>query len=443
MNIKIKSSIITLMRHLGVWDAYLYLQEKVADWRIPVCKRRYARHLKRLQGKSRSEKIRVLFIVSEIAKWKEQRLYEAMERSGFIEAVVGLSAWNRQQEHNCSNDELVKVHERAEVFFDRLGDRHVRTVTVENGKRVFADLSTFHPDIVFYTEPWGPCKRQDPWTVSKYALTLYVPYFTPNYGFLEWDCHHIFHRLLYGFFSLNQRWCDVYEKSLNKKAHAVKFIPAGHPGLDFYADATPHEDSLKYVIYAPHCSIPDPHCENQLERYSTFDWNHKEILEYAKSHAYLNWVFKPHPLLKEMALNTGLMSEEELREYYDEWQKIGIVCEDGDYPKLFMQSRAMITDCGSFLTEYGATGKPIIHLICADNKFKPIFLMKDLYDTYYKVHDLDEMYSTFKVILEKGQDFNRESRIKEAVNAGIVNSNSSAAIVDFIKHISSRGGDNA
>lgn len=443
MIIKIKLFIIGMMRRLGIWKLYLSLCDVIADFQVALCRRRYAKHIERLRSKPKGEKIRVLFIVSEIAKWKEQKLYEEMERSGVIEPIVGLSAWNMQNEYNCSNEELVRTHQRAEEFFDRLGVRHIRTVKVENGKRVFTDLSDYSPDIVFYTEPWGPCKKQDPWSVSKYAITLYVPYFTPNYGKLEWDCHLIFHRQLYGYFCLNEAWGKVYEESLNKRPHSVRFIPVGHPGLDFFSKAADSSDTAGYVIYAPHFSIPDPKKGDQEERYSTFDWNHREILEYAKRHPELKWVFKPHPLLRKAVVRTGLMSEEEVAEYYAEWARIGIICEDGNYQELFIRSRAMITDCGSFLTEYGATGKPVIHLICADNRITPIFLMRDLYDAYYQVHDLCEMKAVFKNVLEDGNDPMRDRRCKEASRAGIVNSNASSEIVKFIKDIAGRNSENA
>ena len=103
----------------------------------------------------------------------------------------------------------------------------------------------------------------------------------------------------------------------------------------------------------------------------------------------------------------------------------------------------MITDCGSFLTEYGATGKPVIHLICADNRITPIFLMRDLYDAYYQVHDLCEMKAVFKNVLEDGNDPMRDRRCKEASRAGIVNSNASSEIVKFIKDIAGRNSENA
>ena len=109
--------------------------------------------------KPKGDKIRDLFIVSEIAKWKEQTLYEAMERSGNLYPIVGISAWNNQSAKHLAANEYEQVQIRAEAFFDKMGDRHVRTVTIENGEWVYHDLSEFKPDIVFYTEQWSPCPK--------------------------------------------------------------------------------------------------------------------------------------------------------------------------------------------------------------------------------------------------------------------------------------------
>ena len=414
---------------LHVHGLYTWLRENKTAIKALVCKIRYARHIRRMRAKPKGEKIRVLFIVSEIAKWKEQKVYEVMERSGIFEPIVGLSAWNRQL--SLSPAELDAVHNRAEIFFERLGDQTVRTVMVDGDKKVYRDLSEFKPDIVYYTEPWSPCEKQDPWTVSKFALTVYTPYFTPNYGVLSLDCHQLVHRLLYAYFTLNEAWSNAYRRSLRFVAHSTKFVPTGHPGLDFFANAPNIRPRKNSVIYAPHFSFYNPNQPDYPQRYSTFDKNRNEILSYAKQHPEFNWVFKPHPLLREWIKSSGLMSQKEVDYYFSEWAKIGVVCEAGDYQDLFLDSFAIITDCGSFLTEYGATGRPVIHLICSANKYTPTHLIKRLYDTYYQVHSIDEMQAIFGLVLENRKDPMKERRLAEARNAGILNSNAAHCIKHY------------
>ena len=424
------------LKKLGLYDfLFTTVFENRLLFKVIICRIRYKRLLKVAKRKPKDRKIRVLFIVSEIAKWKEQSLYEGMESSGQFYPVVGLSAWNRQ--NGLSNAELDAVHSRAEAFFDKLGNRHVRTVTVDGCRKVFHSLSEFNPDIVFYTEPWSPCERQNPDDVSKFALTYYVPYFVPNYGIISWDCHQRFHQLLHGYFCLSQEWCDLYRSSLRFTAHATKFIPAGHPALDYCYRNRDRKPQMDYVIYAPHYSFPHKN-RKHVQTYGTFEWNGLKILEYAESHPEIKWVFKPHPVLWITVIEEGFMTEQELRSYYARWRKVGIVCEDSDYQEYFLESRCMITDSGSFLSEYGATERPIIHLICAQNQFVPIKVSKDVYDTYYQVHNLDELYDALKLVVEERQDPNKKVRCAAVRNAGLSDRDASANIINYLLGVFNR-----
>ena len=67
------------------------------------------------------------------------------------------------------------------------------------------------------------------------------------------------------------------------------------------------EKEKKYVIYAPHWSIDD-----NRTNYATFEWNGKYILEYAKKHPEIKWIFKPHPSLKLRLETQKIMTNEEI-----------------------------------------------------------------------------------------------------------------------------------
>jgi len=408
--------------------------------RILSCKMRYAKQVCRIRRKAKNgEKIRVLFIVSEVAKWKEQKLYEAMARSAEFEPIVGISAWNSQCEELCSNEELIKVHSDAEMFFEKLGDNYIRTVKIVDGKRVVSDLREFSPDIVYYTEGWGPCWKQDSECVSRFALTCYTPYFVDSYDVVQQECHLDVHIFLWRFFCLADFWKKHLRASFGCFDHVVKFIPAGHPALDFFSSQKERAPKGNCVIYAPHCSVPNPKYDYFIQYFGTFDWNGYAILEYAKQHPEIKWIFKPHPLFRatltgKMRCNgEGIMTDKEVDEYFAEWSKIGTVCIDGDYQDLFLDSRVLITDCGSFLTEYGSTGRPLIHLICSKNCRIPVPPLKRLFDSYYQVRNLDEMNDVFRIVLEEEKDPKRESRLDAVKKAGIADVNASENIVNYLR----------
>lgn len=410
---------------------YRLFVENRQSFKAWACAWRYRRLCKLARQKPKGDKIRVLFIVSEIAKWKEQSLYEAMEKSGSFFPIVGISAWNNQSEKRLTANEYEAVQIKCEEFFDKLGDRHVRTVTIEDGRWVYHELREYRPDIVFYTEQWCPCPKQHPYDVSSYALTCFLPYYVPDFGITQIDCHSEVSRMSWTYYCLNDNWKKLYRKSLWCVSYATKFVASGHPALDkFYygRNRTPKDG---YVIYAPHFAFP---WKGSWDRYliGTFEWSGLPMLEYAESHREFKWIFKPHPVLKRTLKESGLMTDSEIADYYGRWEKIALVSTDADYQDLFLESLVLITDCGSFLPEYGSTGRPVIRLICDKNKHVPPKAAKRIYDTYYNVHTLDELWATLKLVVEDRKDPNAKIRHSAVRGARLAQEDASSNIVKYI-----------
>ena len=126
------------------------------------------------------------------------------------------------------------------------------------------------------------------------------------------------------------------------------------------------------------------------------------------------------------------MSESEVEGYSREWESIGTACYTADYVKLFLSSRAIITDCGSFLTEYAATGRPIIRLLRNDAFYGPHPSLKKLYATYYETRSKAELGRLLKLVVLNGKDPLREIRQLEARNAGLIKEDSAVEIVRSI-----------
>ena len=239
------------------------------------------------------------------------------------------------------------------------------------------------------------------------------------------------------YFCLGNSWANLYRRSLFLTCHSCRFAATGHPALDWFNHESDRQPKEGFVIYAPHFSFPHP-LQGEFYTIGTFDWNGLQILEYAEAHPEIKWVFKPHPILRGLLSKFGIMSREEVDDYYDRWERIGIACYDADYQELFLESRVMITDSGSFLPEYGSTGRPVIRLICAKNKHIPPRAARDVYDTYYNVRNLDEMYSTFKMVIEEKCDPNREKRLEAVRAAGLNGCNASANIINYLLEIFNR-----
>ena len=102
----------------------------------------------------------------------------------------------------------------------------------------------------------------------------------------------------------------------------------------------------------------------------------------------------------------------------------------------------MITDCCSFLTEYFATGKPLIHLISPKRKITPMPPMSEMFDCFYKANDLKEMFMLFDKLIINNDDPMKEKRVKVLKKLNLLGNNAAQNIVDdLIKTIKGENND--
>ena len=118
------------------------------------------------------------------------------------------------------------------------------------------------------------------------------------------------------------------------------------------------------------------------------------------------------------------MNAEEIENYWNEWKNIGLVYEGGDYMDLFANSKAMISDCGSFLTEYLLTNKPLIRLVSKNAcPYNPS--AKKVVSAYYSASNLEELYKLLDKVILKNEDTMQDKR-EEIIKELHLNSNNAA-----------------
>ncbi len=338
-------------------------------------------------------KIRVCFLVSENQKWNAQSIYDAMEKSeDFYPFVVVVT----------KKFDVVDMDAfRENVKFFRNCCKNVE-VGINEQTNQSIDLKLFKPDIVFYQQPWGIFDNQTPFHILGSALPYYFPYSIGNVN-----------KCLEGFagFYLSLRRHFVFSEEEKQQCMNIygcvdsATLVVGHPKLDVYNDYEEGNFQKKYTIYAPHFSF----YKDSLLNYGTFDWSGKYVLAWAKSQPELNWVFKPHPQLKKTLLDTGVMTKDEVEQYYQDWEDLGKCYDYGNYFDLFKNSRCLITDCGSFLTEYFPTKNPVIHLRNPRGVDYSVN-NKKIMQTYYDVWNIEQLRFQLDEILLKGKDPKREKR---------------------------------
>ena len=369
--------------------------------------------LKKLKNKS---VLNVIFYVYDESKWKSQSVYDLMEQDDRFNPMIVVTK-NCAVEGNANyqtSEDVKKCYE----FFKNKGANVEFGYDIEQAE--FIPFEKFNPDIIIYSHPWYVYKTQGPVICSKFALTFYIPYFIPASE--QWHEYGLrFHQYLFRHYVPTDLVKGFYSKNMPNGGKSLKVV--GHPILDNYTNN--QQKDKKYTIYAPHWTV----CGDNL-RFGTFDWSGAKILDFAKAHPELNWVFRPHPLMYNFMQTSGFMLKEEVDKYFDEWKKIGIYSHGGDYTDLFNESCAMITDCGSFLTEYFVTENPVIHLV--SDKFTPNMTIKEIDKTYYTAHNWEEAEKHLNEILLNKNDYKKSDRINLLQKLNLKNSCSAKRIVDDI-----------
>lgn len=370
--------------------------------------------LKRLKNKLESgEKLRVVFHVYDETKWKCQSLYELFDNdSRFIPQILvsKTAAANPENPSYQSVNDVKRVYE----YFKNKGLNAEYAYDTESEK--FIPFEKFSPDIIFYQHPWYVETTQGPVVCSKFALTGYIPYFF-SIEPIQIDCGLRFHKYVESYYILDEYTKQRYEEIADLKNLKV----VGNPYLDYFGKNEAEEK--EYVIYAPHWTFA-----GKGVALGTFEWSGNFMLEYAKAHPEIKWIFKPHPLLFKALSDNNFMTKEEAENYYNEWGKIGIKYESGDYLGLFEKSKMMITDCSSFLGEYFMTQNPLIHLMSQSPQFNNS--KNPILKTFYRAYSLDDMKTLLETLPQN--DTKKDLRAEVFEQSGLKGNNASQKIVDDI-----------
>lgn len=372
----------------------------------------------------RGEKLNVAFYIYDETKWKTQSVYDLMEKSEHFTPHIFVSKINAPKNNYNHKDKsaLIPVYN----FFKNKNMRVQYAYDFEKDFWIpFEDMNP-RPDIIYYCHPWYIYKTQGPVMASKYALTCYSEYSVPA-SLHPQEYYLRFHRYIGTQYVLNDIIKNYFSANMKNRGKNLKV--AGHPILDyFYLNKDTEFEDKKYIIYAPHWSVGN----NNVLRWGTFLETGEFILEYAKKHPEQNWLFKPHPCLKGYLLAENIWSEEKIEKYWSEWEKIGTIYESGDYLKLFMESEAMLTDCGSFKSEYFMTQKPQFFLKSNRNPvgFNPN--VEKINKTSYEASTKEELEFILNEVLVKKNDFKKDLRKKLYNECGYKDMYCAKNIVDDI-----------
>lgn len=340
------------------WNIHTSWNDVVADAkkRLKTCI--YDRRIHDIEDMVfRKERIKVVFFIINLGMWKNDKLFRLfLDSDRFDPYIVTFPQRNDDPETFRKNQKELRGHFEAKGFPFIEG--------YDFSKNEYFDLVGFAPDILFYVQPYGVGGEE--YSVDKFmrhSLFAYIPYGIPLNDIPK----------LYNQLYKNICWRLFYPTEYSKKREKERLYTrrdnitvCGFPFADYLADASSCRDwkhrgtDLKRVIWAPHHSV----LKSDVLDYSTFLEIADGMLELAERYSSkVQFVFKPHPLLKEKLCRPDVWGCGRTEEYYAKWAAMpNTSFADGEYYDLFMTSDALIHDCCSFMTEYLYTGKPLMFI---------------------------------------------------------------------------------
>lgn len=330
-----------------------------------LIKKMHIKHGQLLVDIKDKEKIKVVFLELFKGMWKLDPIFRKMLEDPSFEPIILVCPCI-----SYSEDAMWKGMHGTYTFFKNK-NYPVISAYIEAEER-WINLQEIKPDIIFFSIPHKMTRKE-------YYENAYLNYLSCfcGYGYIISEMGNKvpnFDQPLH-----NALWknfvTDEYAYNGFKKYSTIKgrnTILTGYPALEYLVNnpekilAWKTQDKRKKIIFAPHHTIENIYgfkLSNFLEYADFF----KELsLKYKND---VVWCFKPHPELKVKLYQHSDWGVERTNCYYLFWEnQENTQLNDGEYTNLFLESDAMIHDCGTFLVEYLMHKKPVLYLISTSTK---------------------------------------------------------------------------
>lgn len=387
-----------------IWLKYCYYI--LQKFYYPRIKNNIARKL--LQN----QEIKIAFIVFDTSKWSVDTIYQEFAiKKGFHPVIIVFP----DIQFPGGSSESVKY---SYAFFEKKG-YNVQYGYNPTANQYLPSKIWKEFDIVFFDTPWlRKEKTLKIETIGASALTCYIPYGAILAGKIEQEHYNMpNHSFAWRIFP-ELAWHKQQYNKHNYLSHDYNVVPLGYPKLDIYSQKLTDPEkvwklglnpNIRRVIWAPHWTIYNVFPPGQ---FSTFHLIYKQMLEYAKNHPEIDWLFKPHPVLRSTIIAQKLMSESEVDNYYQQWDCLpnGQVSLDGNFWDYFRTSDALITDSVSFLVEYLPSKKPIFRIDSGYGSYNEI--TQQIISNYYTGKTMDDIIEFIENIVIPENDYLYNERMK-------------------------------
>lgn len=355
------------------------------------------RHLRRRRAQKKNPQlnhgiIKVVFLCQYIPAWsKNKQLYEALRSDERFDVTLlcvpnRISANQLQNPEDLSNDTY--------EYFSSHGYKEAVNALI--GKNEWLDLKAQHPDYVI-------CNRYDrpmpiPYTsseLSEYVKICLIIYGTALLRVEETMIDKTFASNTFYFFAESEGIRTEFLRR-NRLLQTLKLSDAvfcGIPAVENALKAKGEEarswdftsNSFR-VLYTPRWTMDPTWGGSTFLKYKQF------FLTYADENPDSAVLVRPHPLMFDHFVNSGIITSAEVEAYFDACNKrINIrVDKEKEYLASFWNSSVLVCDYSSMIIEFFAMGKPIIYLTY-DEKIDYTEQMQEMLHASYIVSDESQL----------------------------------------------------
>ena len=398
-------------------------------------KEHYDNVLLRLKKKMLAkQKIRVGFLVCHDAFFHGSYIFERMLNDDIFDPFIIIYPDLFRDE----DDMLYWLEEDCQKQVDLYGKERVFLGYIKEAN-MFVDYSNQF-DIFCISQPYDSMSYkffQMSYLKTKDVLTFYIEY--GHVGTLYFSLQ-LVKRQVYNFFwkifTENKISFEVYRKNQVIKGENV--VPCGFYNFDEYRHLKKTPRQRKCIIIAPHHTMGNDELKGMLELSNFLEYA-DFFLELPRIYTDIDFIFRPHPLLITKLkddVNWG-------KEKTDAWlnnllaNKNIVYSEGGRFRELFVNSDAIIHDCGSFLLDYLFTEKPCCYMLrktmSKKNNFNFTKFGFKCLDQYYIAYERTEIISFIDNVVLKGIDPLRTKREKFSKKYLYQNHSTAEKIIEEIK----------
>ncbi len=365
-------------------------------------------------------KIKIAFLSPLSSTWSCDSLFKKLALNDSFDTYIIVVPFEYGNDRRIIDDEYRSTCD----FFDKKKYKYIKSYHLEN-KKYLTYEEAGAPDVIFHLTPHTvhiPLNfRID--SIHLDVLNVYIPYGYMIVNEYERQFNQKSHHLFWKIF------CETpLHKKMAKEHSKIEDINvecSGYVKMDQFLDDSKtkmidqiwkihkmnsNPDEIIKVIWAPHHSIFE-----ESSSFGTFHKNFMFFYELAKSRPEISWIVKPHSLLKNHSIYTGVFkNNEEYEDYINKWDELpnARTIQDGNYIDIFKTSDAMILDSVSFLAEYLFTQKPCLFLTSSYNTFNDFGMT--IKESHYQTdgNNFDEIENFIDKVLVEKNDSMKEVRGK-------------------------------